>query len=320
MTTLRFRPLGRIFSPGEHTLPLGCTEFAQSPQALVLADRVRVYFSTRRRESDGMYVSHVCFADFTRDFGRLLRVCNHEVIPMGGRGCFDEHGIFPFHVSAHDDAIWAYPSGWTRRVSVAVDTGIGLARSTDGGETFQRVGPGPVLSSSLHEPFLVGDPFVLRAGETWHMWYIFGTAWNVYEPSAPPDRVYKIGHATSADGVDWHKREAVAVVPDRIDADESQALPTVIRCGDRYHMVFCYRDSSDFRTTPGRGYRLGHAWSDDLTRWQRDDDALELPHDDTGWDDEMRCYPHLVAVGEQVYLLYNGNAFGREGFGAAVLT
>ncbi len=36
-----------IFDPTQHRLPNGCVQFAQSPQALVFDDFVRVYFSTR---------------------------------------------------------------------------------------------------------------------------------------------------------------------------------------------------------------------------------------------------------------------------------
>ena len=33
----------------------------------------------------------------------------------------------------------------------------------------------------------------------------------------------------------------------------------------------------------------------------------------------MLCYPHVFACGGQMYMLYNGNAFGRDGFGVAVM-
>ena len=39
----------------------------------------------------------------------------------------------------------------------------------------------------------------------------------------------------------------------------------------------------------------------------------------TGWDSEMLCYPHTFWCDGQAYLLYNGNAFGRQGFGVAVM-
>jgi hypothetical protein len=84
-------------------------------------------------------------------------------------------------------------------------------------------------------------------------------------------------------------------------------------------MVFCYREASGFRTDPTRGYRLGQAWSDDLQTWTRADDLPHFDREPGAWDSDMVCYPHLTTIDGRIVLLYNGNAFGREGFGAAVL-
>jgi predicted GH43/DUF377 family glycosyl hydrolase len=241
------------------------------------------------------------------------------VIPLGGLGCFDEHGIFPMNVLRHGDAIYAYTCGWNRRVSVSVDTAIGLALSHDGGRTFERQGAGPVLAASLHEPCLVGDGFVQVIDGTFHMWYIFGTGWKRFSDDAAPDRTYKIGHAVSSDGVHWEKEEARQIIPDRLGPDESQALPTVVEIDGRHHMFFCYRQSFDFRSNKQRGYRIGHAWSDDLRTWRRDDQQIALGIEDGAWDSDMQCYPHVFKCDGKVYLLYNGNEFGRHGFGLAVL-
>lgn len=317
---MRWKKLGRIFDPSNHRLPNGCTTFAQSPQAIVFDDFVRVYFSTRAVDpANGKYLSHVAFADFDHGFERVLRVSEHEVLPLGALGTFDEHGIFPFHTVRRGDEIHAYTNGWSRRVSVSVETGVGLAISRDGGDTFVRAGDGPVLSATLHEPNLVGDAFVREYGGVLHMWYIYGTGWRRPAPDAPAERTYKIGHAVSDDGIDWRKEEARQIIPDRLGAQESQALPAVIDLDGRHLMVFCYRESVDFRANASRGYRIGHAWSDDLVDWRRDDDSIALDARPGEWDGDMQCYPHLVRVGDRVYLLYNGNEFGRAGFGAAVL-
>jgi sucrose-6-phosphate hydrolase SacC (GH32 family) len=200
-----------------------------------------------------------------------------------------------------------------------VDTGIGLAISRDDGLTFQRIGDGPVLAASQYEPCLVGDGFVKVIDGVFHMWYIFGTGWKKYAAKSAPDRTYKIGHATSNDGVEWVKEEARRIIPDRIGSDESQALPTVICIGKRYHMFFCYRESFDFRKAKGRGYRIGHAWSEDLMNWTRDDESPPLEGTPGEWDSDMQCYPHVFECDGKVYLLYNGNEFGRYGFGLAEL-
>lgn len=310
---------GKIFDPTEHNLPNGCTQFAQSPQALVFDGFVRIYFSTRTVDTNGKFLSHIAFVDMRKNFRDVIRVSDQTVIPLGGLGCFDEHGIFPMNVVRHDDLVYGYICGWNRRVSVSVDTAVGLAISRDNGLTFERIGPGPVLAASLHEPCLVGDGFVSVIDGVFHMWYIFGKGWQKYAPDAAPDRTYKIGHASSPDGLNWTKEEARQIISDQLGPDESQALPTVVRVGSRYHMFFCYRESFDFRKTTGRGYRLGHAWSDDLCNWTRDDNTLTFEGTLGDWDSDMQCYPHVFECDGKVYLLYNGNEFGRYGFGLAEL-
>jgi len=316
---MKWAKLGRIFEPAHHILRQGGSEFAQSPQALVLDDCVRIYFSTRTREPAGKFLSHIAFVDFDRAMGNILRVSAEQVIKLGSLGCFDEHGIFPMNVVRHDEAVYGFTCGWSRRASVSVETSIGLAISRDAGLTFQKLGEGPILTSSVHEPFLVGDPFVAIYGKTWHMWYIYGTKWMGGTPlEISPARIYKIAHATSNDGLAW-LREGRQLISDRLNPDECQALPTVIEINNRYHMYFCYRQATDFRNNKQRGYRIGYAFSDDLHSWTRDDEQAGIGFSAEGWDSDMLCYPHVFRCDGNVYLLYNGNEFGRFGFGLARL-
>ena len=315
---MRLEKIGKIFDPGDHLLPDGCISHAQSPQVLLTDHGVRIYFSARSVDATGgKFRSRICFVDMDIGFRRVLGVNRQTVVPLGGLGCFDEHGIFPMSVLRNGAAVWGYTCGWNRRVSVSVDTAIGLAISRDGGLTFARQGDGPILGPTLNEPFLVGDGFVVRDAEAYHMWYIFGQRWSRERPDAAPDRVYKIGHAISPDGVHFVKDDGVPVLPDAMGPDECQALPSVVRFGGAWHMVFCYRDIHGFRTDPARGYRIGYAHSPDAKTWQRDDAALGLGGTPGAWDADMQCYPHLCVVQGEMLLLYNGNAFGKDGFGLA---
>lgn len=315
---MKWRKLGQIFKPLDHVLFNDCVDYAQSPQALVFGDYVRIYFSTRRRDKSGKFLSHVSFVDMDKQFKNTLGVATHAVIELGALGSFDEHGIFPFNVCLAGENILAYTTGWNRRASVSTDAAIGLARSSDNGKTFQKVGLGPVLNASLHEPFLVGDAFVLHHNNDFHMWYIHGTRWTHSNNEPAPQRVYKIAYAHSPDGIAWVK-QGRQLISDVLNPDECQALPTVSYFDGRFHMFFCYREATDFRKNRFRGYRLGYAFSDNLSTWQRDDANVGIALSSDGWDSEMMCYPHVFKLDDEVYLLYNGNEFGRYGFGIAKL-
>lgn len=315
---MRWSKIGKIFDPTDHALPLDCLEYAQSPQTLIFDDRVRIFFSTRKTDpTNGKFLSHIAFIDIDKKFRNIMRISQKPVIPLGDLGSFDEHGIFPISITRTADKILAYTCGWNRRKSVSVDTGIGYAISHDNGETFERLGTGPIMGPSLHEPFLVGDAFVRIYGGVYHMWYMYGVRW-VNKESGTPERVYKIGHATSQDGINWD-REGRQIISDEIDDNECQALPTVIFHKERYHMFFCYRHAVDFRANPEKSYRIGYAWSDDLQNWKRHAkyDGITVTKGD--WDADMLCYPHVFECNGNVYLLYNGNQFGKYGFGLAIL-
>jgi hypothetical protein len=84
-------------------------------------------------------------------------------------------------------------------------------------------------------------------------------------------------------------------------------------------MYFCYREAIDFRKNKKNGYRIGYAFSNNLVDWKRDDKNVGIDVSKNDWDSDMLCYPHVFRSDDKVYLLYNGNEFGRYGFGLAIL-
>jgi hypothetical protein len=66
-------------------------------------------------------------------------------------------------------------------------------------------------------------------------------------------------------------------------------------------------------------YLPGYAESDDGIAWTRRDAEAGIAPSAEGWDAKHLCYGAPIAVGDDVYLFYNGNDMGRDGFGVAVL-
>ncbi len=211
---MQWKKRGKIFDPTNHLLSFDCTEFAQSPQALVCEKFIRIFFSTRKKDAMGKYLSYIAFVDFDLELERVVNYSTQPVIELGELGCFDEHGIFPFSPVRVGDEIWAYTCGWSRRVSVSIETSTGLAKSHDDGITFRNIGLGPVMTSSLYEPMLVGDSFVRVFEGSFHMWYIFGKHWLPAQDNEPPARVYKIAYASSPDGINWKNQEGKQIIFD----------------------------------------------------------------------------------------------------------
>jgi predicted GH43/DUF377 family glycosyl hydrolase len=66
-------------------------------------------------------------------------------------------------------------------------------------------------------------------------------------------------------------------------------------------------------------YRIGTATSADGINWKREDHTIGISVSDSGWDSESVEYPNVFRFNNQMYLLYNGNQYGKTGFGLAVL-
>ncbi|HEY1975419.1 MAG TPA: hypothetical protein VGG89_02600 [Candidatus Baltobacteraceae bacterium] len=315
MTTFRWKKKGRIFAPsGEFDW---MESHAQNPAVLPLEDRLRVYFNTRsKKDADGKVSARAAYVDVRRnDPGSVIGLGSRPVLELGELGTFDQFGVMSSSVLRVGNDVWMYYVGWSRCEGVPYDHAIGLAISRDDGMTFERIGSGPVVTRNQNEPFIQNSPSVLRVGDLFHMWYSTGTAWIARGTSV--ESVYVVVHATSLDGIAWN-RDGVPCLETKAEF-ECQTSPSVIRIGERYHMWFCYRYGIDFRNAQ-RGYRIGYAWSDDLTQWHRNDDLGELSPSDEGWDSEMVCYPFAFALDGRVLMLYSGNYFGRDGFGYAELS
>ena len=267
---------------------------------------------------NGKYLSHIAFVDMQKNLRECPSRVRQPVIPLGGLGCFDEHGIFPMNVLRHGGRCTATPAAGTGGSRSRWIPRIGLAISHDDGLTFQRIGDGPVLAASLHEPCLVGDGFVKVIGGVFHMWYIFGTGWKRFSADAAPDRTYKIGHAISNDGIDWVKEERGR---SSLTAWARMKARRCRRCRDRWPLshVLLLPPVFDFRTNKGarlsdRPCLLGRPGELDraMTRIRCSTSAGRLGF-------RHAVLPACVQCDGNVYLLYNGNEFGRYGFGLAVL-
>ena len=313
----RWRKLGRVFDPREVDDIDWMKDFAQAPSALVLDECVRVYFACRPApDSSGQFVSYLAYVDFTRDnLIERVNVSRKQILPLGERGTFDEFGTNPASVIRNGNDVWVYYAGWTRCESVPFNAAIGLAISRDNGETFARIGQGPVLSYSFDEPFVIGSPRIRRFNGTMYLWYVAGRKW--LKGTGRPEPVYKIRMATSTDGICWTKY-GKDLIESILDEDECQASPDVFFSNGKYHMYFSYRYTLRFKEK-GRGYRIGYAWSSDLRTWTRDDARAGIEVSEDGWDSETVSYPHVFELDGSTYMYYQGNQVGKFGFGLARL-
>lgn len=304
---------GLIFSPkGIHKWMYS---HAQCPFSYDFGDYVRVYFSTREDYKAGMSRAYGGWVDLDKNnLKNVLRVAQEPMVKLGDTGEFDEFGSMPNSIIKKGDEFYLYFCGWTRAVSTPYSWEIGLAKGTDAMH-FEKVGKGPVIGSTMYEPYLHACPQVYEFDGIYHMFYLSGQAWLQGEEKM--ESQYLLVHATSVDGINW-ERNPTPIIKTIVEF-ESQTSAAIIELGGKYHMFFCYRHGLDFRHTKGRGYKMGYAVSDDLFHWTRDDSKVGIEVSENGWDSQMIAYPHIAKINDKYVMFYCGNEFGREGFGYAEL-
>jgi hypothetical protein len=283
---------------------------AQTPTPLKMENgQVRIYFGARDAQNRTMAVFlDVC----ANEPERALPLHDTPLLELGRPGAFDDCGIMPSSAVIWQSSVFLYYTGWNTAVTVPYRNAIGVAVSDDGGETFSRPFDGPVLDRNKADPYFVATPFVADDGGILRMWYLSATSWQIIDGRMEPS--YTIRHAESADGFDWKPFGAECVA---CGDDEALARPWVLRGKRLYHMWYCYRSLHGYRNDPRRSYRIGYATSRDGLVFERRDAEVEMGDGRDTWDSEMQAYPALYAEGGRYYLLYNGNGFGKGGFGYA---
>lgn len=313
----KWEKLGKIFDPKDLQDKSWMKEFAQSPSVLIFEKHVRVYFCSRPAPTqEGQYLSYLSYIDLDRDnLLHILDICQAPILSLGKLGTFDEFGTNPISVIRAGDEVRVYYAGWTRCESVPINGAIGIAISRDGGNSFSRLGDGPVISYTVDEPFMMGSPRIRKLGDKWYLWYVAGKVW--LQSESKPEPVYKIRLASSDDGINWVKH-GKDMLESRLGEHECQACADVMFRDNRYHMFFSYRNSHNYKTSEG-GYRIGYASSDDMFNWVRRDEMAGMMVSERGWDSEMVNYPHVFMLDGETYMLYQGNGMGRSGIGLARL-
>lgn len=284
---------------------------AQVPVVDILSDSLRIYYATR--DADGK--SNISFIEVDKvNPQKIIYENKQPLFSFGNLGTFDDSGIMPSSIINVGKKKYLYYIGWTTRQTVPYQNAIGLAVSEDGGITFSKISEGPIISVNIIEPYFSGTSYVMFHSGVYKMWYLSCIKWEVFE--GKPEPIYNIKYAESIDGICWNQTGKVAI---QLNEDEGGLVSaSVIKIDGIFKMWFGKRKKSDYRTNTENTYRIGYAESIDGINWVRKDDCAGIDIATDGWDSEMISYPYVFKNDNELVMFYNGNGFGKSGFGYAV--
>lgn len=169
----------------------------------------------------------------------------------------------------------------------------------------------PFLQLDEHDPISISYPWVIGDEASGYcMWYGSTKVWD----AGNGEMIHVINYAFSSDGHIWDR--AGLSIPYKVGVAQAFSRPTVIKNTlGTYEMWFSYRSGS------GEKYRIGYAHCPKGKKWDLDlaGAGIDVSPDSDAWDSEMIEYPFVFNHKGQKFMLYNGNGYGRTGFGLAVL-
>ncbi|MBA3828691.1 MAG: hypothetical protein H0X33_07125 [Taibaiella sp.] len=302
---MKWIKLKNIFTPNNYFEWM--VSHAANPFAEYISKNIfRIYFTCRNNKSK----SYIGYADvdFTSEFN-VINVSDKPVLCPGDPGLFDDSGVAMSYLINVDYKKYLYYLGWNLKVTVPWLNTIGLAVWNQQKQIYEKHSQAPVMDRSDEDPFSISYPSILCENGIYRMWYGSNLKWG----SVQNEMAHVIKYAESKDAIHWNRTKHIHI---NLEHKNEYALskPFVIKSDEIYQMWYSYRGNGDIST-----YRIGYADSPDGFTWTRKDTEAGIDVSQDGWDSEMICYPFIFDHEGERYMLYNGNGYGKTGFGIAQL-
>lgn len=264
-------------------------------------DVYRIFIGVRNSEGQ----SHIGFVDIKHQ-NKKFEIISFSKTPSllpGELGTFDDNGVLPSSLIKLGKKLHLFYIGWRPGGTTRYSLIAGHAISKNNGKTFVRSSKAPLLKTNHHEPYeILTAPFVLKFKKLFFMWYVSCNKWvNRDYPT------YDIKFAVSKNLLNW-KQTGITCIKLRKN-ERAIARPFVMFEKGKFKMWYSYE-------VKGKKYKIGYAESKNGKKWIRKDNIIKF-YGKFQWDNKMMAYPMIIQSKSKNYMFYNGNNYGRNGFGFA---
>ncbi|PJJ10955.1 hypothetical protein CLU83_4434 [Flavobacterium sp. 1] len=298
---MKWNKLGQIYKVSS-----SCEEIishASNPLAIHLNENVfRIFYSAR----NSLNKSSVSFVDI--DIVTLENINNPDevVFSYGKKESFYSHGVSIGNCYTQNNKDYILFMGWQFKDGEHWRGDVGRLEVIDK-KTLLLDPVHAFMEIDEEDKISLSYPWVMFHEGIYKMWYGSTIDWT----SENEEMIHVIKYATSIDGENWEKHGIA--IPYEIGVAQAFSKPSVLIVDSGYHMWYSYRSGD------GTKYRIGYSHSGDGIRWECKHNKVGIDVSKTGWDSEMICYPFVFEHKNDKYMLYNGNDYGKTGFGLAIL-
>jgi hypothetical protein len=296
-----WKKLGQIYH--FNTIDNYLLSHTSNPLAIYLKNDVyRIFFSGRDKENK----SSVGYVDIDILKQEVVSMCKNVIFKYGEKNSFYSHGVSIGNMYQVKNKNYIQFMAWQIKDDGHWRGDIGRLQLKDDLTTLILDPKEVFIGCDNEDKVSLSYSWIMKDEGIYKMWYGSTIDWS----SENSEMIHVIKYATSKDGETWVKHGLA--IPYELGVCQAFSRPSVIKDAHGYHMWFSYRAGD------GTKYRIGYAHSIDGLIWERKaDSGIDVSKD--GWDSEMICYPFVFEHKENRYMLYNGNDYGKAGFGLAIL-
>jgi|GEM_PF-4717011 len=273
-----------------------------NPVAFNLANnQVRIFFSGRNEEKK----SSIGYFDILIDQTICQASELHTLVDIKDhKDSFFADGISLGNIFAWEGRHFLSFMGWQRLGESRWAGRIGLMELNPFTPSIQSVPNEPIIDISKTYGASLSYPAVKVMNGSRFFWY-----GSTIKPDAGNGEMLHSLHLTVI-GKTGEQRHYGEIIKHEIGTEQAFSRPCVIETDGGLSMFYSVRGSADT-------YQIKSATSLNGKSWQKAD--FELLGPEFPEETEMQCYPYLFGLKDDLFMLYNGNGFGKSGIGIAVM-
>jgi predicted GH43/DUF377 family glycosyl hydrolase len=264
---------------------------------------VRIYFSSRDKNNK----AYAGFFDYDLNDNTITYSTKDPILVP--EFDYERDGVYVSSVLKFGDVRYIYYLGFISMSYGDFTATINLAFWE--GNKIKKYKNNPILNIDNIDPFLVTNPTVFKKENMFFMFYTSGIKKelvnNLYI------NYYTIKIALSYDGIKFEKLNKL-IFP--LNSNEMFIIRLSILADDTFINNYKYKGFYSFgrKDYPYRKqYRIGFAVSNDLINWIRKDEIVGIDVGPNDYDIDMIAYPQVFKYDNTLFMLYNGNNYGKEG-------
>tara|TARA_Y100000034_G_scaffold136800_1_gene215874 strand:+ start:4985 stop:5905 length:921 start_codon:yes stop_codon:yes gene_type:complete len=278
---------------------------AYIPTPVLLNNCIRVFISCWDEKQEG----RIGYVDLdVKNPCKVLYISPEPVLDIGAPGNFDDSGVTPMSIKYEpiSNHMELYYTGWQKSVKVPYTLFTGKVVS-DNEQAFIRTSNLPWLDRTEEFPTIRTAAFVKDYNRTY---YSAGKEWTMLNGKLTPTYSLYMQKITNIHPLVQGKfiDNILIFDPDRNKGEIGIGRPWSINNKMWYSIRY-----------DNNKYKLGYAELVEEEKWQRMDNKVGITTSEYGWDSEMICFSAILPTKYGTYMFYNGNNFGQQGFGVAVL-